>query len=108
MENVHSLKLPSFIAGKPKSETHTLWLLMEMLMIFHSAGCGRSGTFCTIDTVMRLLKKPSAFNYEKDLIIRIINTFRTQRTYMVQTSVSNSELEDYFSFAYTISTIGSI
>jgi protein tyrosine phosphatase len=61
-------------------------------MIFYSAGCGRTGTFCTIDTVMELLKKPDAFDYHEALLLQIMETFRTQRMQTVQRGVSSNEL----------------
>lgn len=77
-------------------------------MVLYSAGCGRSGTFCTIDTVLELLKKPDAFDYNETLILQIVETFRTQRMQTVQREVSSNGLQTYFSYVYTTSTVGSI
>ncbi|KAI8990045.1 protein-tyrosine phosphatase-like protein [Pilobolus umbonatus] len=57
-------------------------------MIVHcSAGCGRSGAFCAIDTVIHRL---SSFNENdndimKDILLETISRFREQRLSMVQT-----------------------
>ena len=54
-------------------------------MIVHcSAGCGRSGAFCAIDTVLyRLRKMKSASDH--DILLQTISRFREQRLSMVQT-----------------------
>ncbi|KAI8080842.1 protein-tyrosine phosphatase-like protein [Gilbertella persicaria] len=54
-------------------------------MIVHcSAGCGRSGAFCAIDTVLyRLSHTDSAC--KKDILLETISRFREQRLSMVQT-----------------------
>lgn len=54
-------------------------------MIVHcSAGCGRSGAFCAIDTVLyRLGKMKSASDH--DILLQTISRFREQRLSMVQT-----------------------
>ncbi|KAI8145040.1 protein-tyrosine phosphatase-like protein [Fennellomyces sp. T-0311] len=54
-------------------------------MIVHcSAGCGRSGAFCAIDTVIHRLMQPGAIQ-DKDLLFDTISRFREQRVSMVQT-----------------------
>ena len=54
-------------------------------MIVHcSAGCGRSGAFCAIDTAIRRLMKPEGAQ-DKDLLFDTISRFREQRVSMVQT-----------------------
>ncbi|KAK6461302.1 protein tyrosine phosphatase [Scheffersomyces coipomensis] len=52
-------------------------------LIHCSAGCGRTGTLCTIDTMINIMnhaKNP----LEQDLIYNIVNNFRKQRISMVQ------------------------
>ncbi|KAI8886208.1 hypothetical protein K501DRAFT_321970 [Backusella circina FSU 941] len=51
-------------------------------MIVHcSAGCGRSGAFCAIDTAIARLNRPQ----QHDLLFQTISRFREQRLSMVQT-----------------------
>lgn len=56
-----------------------------------SAGCGRTGVFCTVDTVMDLVAQqlteaqPNSRNHEIDLVERTVRGFRDQRLSMVQT-----------------------
>jgi len=52
-------------------------------IIHCSAGCGRTGTFCTIDSCMSMLPTPN--DDGTDLIEYIVNYFREQRRTMVQT-----------------------
>lgn len=55
-------------------------------MIVHcSAGCGRSGAFCAIDTVLYRLKHESQRAEIKDILLETISRFREQRLSMVQT-----------------------
>ncbi|KAI9277017.1 protein-tyrosine phosphatase-like protein [Phascolomyces articulosus] len=56
-------------------------------MVVHcSAGCGRSGAFCAIDTVIhRLMQSNGHLPEEKDLLFDTISRFREQRVSMVQT-----------------------
>lgn len=50
------------------------------VLVHCSAGCGRTGTFCTLDTILNYLN----FNKNFDLIFNIVETFRNQRISMVQ------------------------
>lgn len=51
-------------------------------MIVHcSAGCGRSGAFCAIDTVLHRLTQ----QHSHDILLETISRFREQRLSMVQT-----------------------
>ncbi|KAK6198513.1 protein tyrosine phosphatase [Scheffersomyces amazonensis] len=50
-----------------------------------SAGCGRTGTLCTIDTMIKLLNiNNDGYNLKYDPVYAIVNNFRKQRISMVQ------------------------
>ncbi|CAG8755580.1 18155_t:CDS:2 [Dentiscutata erythropus] len=54
-------------------------------MIVHcSAGCGRTGAFCTIDSVLTMLNNGN-LDTNKDIVQATISQFREQRLSMVQT-----------------------
>ncbi|KAG0739504.1 hypothetical protein G6F57_002188 [Rhizopus arrhizus] len=54
-------------------------------MIVHcSAGCGRSGAFCAIDTVLYRLSQTNC-STKSDVLLETISRFREQRLSMVQT-----------------------
>ncbi|KAK6453693.1 protein tyrosine phosphatase [Scheffersomyces xylosifermentans] len=53
-------------------------------IIHCSAGCGRTGTLCTVDTVINILKNIKKKELEFDPIYSIVNNFRKQRISMVQ------------------------
>lgn len=81
----------------------------ERPVVVHcSAGCGRTGTFCTVDSVIDVLKRQQQAKVEKaktdkmdvdvlqgevaeatsdedDLIVKVVEDFRLQRQSMVQT-----------------------
>ncbi|KAI0239039.1 tyrosine protein phosphatase 1 [Massospora cicadina] len=50
-------------------------------IIHCSAGVGRTGTFCAIDSALYLLE---SWPEEPDLVVHIVNTFRQQRMLTVQ------------------------
>lgn len=65
------------------------------ILVHCSAGCGRTGTFCTVDSVLAMLKQQKAqgassagsssdSNSNVDLIMKTVEDFRTQRPSMVQ------------------------
>ncbi|KAK9760400.1 tyrosine protein phosphatase 1 [Basidiobolus ranarum] len=54
------------------------------VVVHCSAGCGRTGTFCTIDTALSLL--PKLEDDSIDIIFGIVMKFREQRRIMVQTA----------------------
>ena len=67
------------------------------ILVHCSAGCGRTGTFCTVDSVLDMLKRQRAQGANKssgcpdwirdldlDLITKTVEDFRTQRPSMVQ------------------------
>ncbi|CAG8669087.1 5089_t:CDS:1 [Acaulospora colombiana] len=53
------------------------------IIVHCSAGCGRTGTFCTVDTALAML--PNFKDDNTDLISSLVGHFRTQRRTMVQT-----------------------
>lgn len=66
------------------------------ILVHCSAGCGRTGTFCTVDSVLDMLKRQKSQstdstnspawinNSSLDLIMKTVEDFRTQRPSMVQ------------------------
>ncbi|GAA5813840.1 hypothetical protein MFLAVUS_007327 [Mucor flavus] len=55
-------------------------------MIVHcSAGCGRSGAFCAIDTVLYRISMKKDVESVSDILLQTISRFREQRLSMVQT-----------------------
>jgi protein tyrosine phosphatase len=54
------------------------------IVVHCSAGCGRTGTFCTVDSTLALLPNLQQ-NDPTDLILGIIQHFRQQRISMVET-----------------------
>ncbi|OOQ85782.1 putative protein tyrosine phosphatase (Pyp1) [Penicillium brasilianum] len=64
------------------------------ILVHCSAGCGRTGTFCTVDSVLDMLKRQRMKNPDSDigalqnssldLIVKTVEDFRTQRPSMVQ------------------------
>lgn len=58
------------------------------VVVHCSAGCGRTGTFCTVDTVVSHLSQldwNAAVEERCDMIIEVASEFRDQRVSMVQT-----------------------
>ena len=58
------------------------------LIVHCSAGCGRTGSFCTIDTVIRRWKSSSFSSNlaeEEDLVVKTVQQLRKDRMEMVQT-----------------------
>ena len=55
------------------------------VLVHCSAGCGRTGTYCTIDSVLSTIQAGSYNDTEEDLIARTVEDFRVQRLSMVQT-----------------------
>ncbi|RKP24701.1 protein-tyrosine phosphatase-like protein, partial [Syncephalis pseudoplumigaleata] len=73
-------------------------LLPPPLVIHCSAGCGRSGVFCVVDTLLAEGQRqlagrssseeaasPACLGEDQDMIQRLVSLFRTQRIDMVQT-----------------------
>lgn len=60
------------------------------IIVHCSAGCGRTGAFCTIDTLIQRLSNMEHLTEEEqrgeiDLIYQTVSKFREQRMSMVQT-----------------------
>lgn len=55
------------------------------VLVHCSAGCGRTGTYCTIDSVISTIAQGLYDKTEEDLIARTVEDFRAQRLSMVQT-----------------------
>lgn len=55
------------------------------VIVHCSAGCGRTGTLCAIDTVFTLINKRGNADFEYDPIFAIVDSFRKLRVSMVQT-----------------------
>jgi tyrosine-protein phosphatase 2/3 len=55
------------------------------IIVHCSAGCGRTGTFCTVDSVVNQLDKMEDDGGEKDLILETVRGLREQRMSLVQT-----------------------
>lgn len=49
------------------------------------AGCGRTGTLCTLDTIVNVMKSNGLGKLAFNPIYQIVNSFRNQRISMVQT-----------------------
>ncbi|KAK9330916.1 protein-tyrosine phosphatase-like protein [Lipomyces starkeyi] len=59
------------------------------VVVHCSAGCGRTGTFCTVDTVIDILRRNKEYDSPSscqtvDLVAEVVNDLRTQRLSMVQ------------------------
>jgi tyrosine-protein phosphatase non-receptor type 12/18/22 len=52
------------------------------VLVHCSAGCGRTGTFCVVDSAELYLKENPEI--ELDLVFALTDDFRSQRTNMVQ------------------------
>ncbi|KAI8343502.1 protein-tyrosine phosphatase-like protein [Chlamydoabsidia padenii] len=66
-------------------ESASQQMIIGPMVIHCSAGCGRSGAFCTIDTALRQLSDNHNNNKDDDVLWDIIFRFREQRLSMVQT-----------------------
>lgn len=81
-------------AANDRATTSGETVLGPAPMLVHcSAGCGRTGTFCTVDSVLDLLRQSRASGSlsqqgstteERDLIADTLEEFRTQRPSMIQ------------------------
>ncbi|CAO3588880.1 unnamed protein product [Absidia cylindrospora] len=97
---VHQLHFLGWADHGVPQQTHSLNALIQLAnrlqplgdppMVVHcSAGCGRTGTFCVVDTGLTWLGEMKQGNQRMattvDPIYQITDTFRQQRTTMVQT-----------------------
>lgn len=75
------------LVGMKRFICQTLDIESVPILVHCSAGCGRTGSFCVIDTCIDVLFKNEADhkNETKDLIYEITSQFRSQRVFMVQT-----------------------
>ncbi|GBC03859.1 hypothetical protein RclHR1_05370004 [Rhizophagus clarus] len=99
---LHFLGWPDF--GIPDSPIHILNLIevanytqlqasqasrqpIGPMVVHCSAGCGRTGAFCTIDTALTLLNniREKGLDVNEDLIQNVVMKFREQRLSLVQT-----------------------
>lgn len=88
---------PSSVAGPDEAAPEGV----RPIMVHCSAGCGRTGTFCTIDSVIDMLKRQRlsheksedkmdvdagdwVFRDDVDLVAKTVDDFRHQRLSMVQ------------------------
>lgn len=53
-------------------------------LIHCSAGCGRTGTLCAIDTILSIMNHNGTTELVRDPVYDIVNSFRSQRISMVQ------------------------
>lgn len=59
---------------------------VEWLLVAHcSAGCGRTGTFCTVDTLINLMEDNGLVDFKYNPVYDVVNNLRRQRISMVQT-----------------------
>lgn len=63
-------------------------------LIHCSAGCGRTGVFCVVDTLVGILDLNKNFELPHDPIYELVNNLRRQRILMVQTMRQYSFLYD--------------
>ena len=107
ISQVHYSSWPDFgVPAEPKDLLRLVEICGEVegshdskgpLLVHCSAGCGRTGTFCTVDSVIAILNARFKDEYgshmsrfrddetTKDLIARTVEDFRHQRLSMVQT-----------------------
>uniref|UniRef100_A0A1D1XQ21 protein-tyrosine-phosphatase n=1 Tax=Anthurium amnicola TaxID=1678845 RepID=A0A1D1XQ21_9ARAE len=102
ISQLHFLGWPDF--GIPDSPIHILNLIelanntqmkaaqssqqpIGPMVVHCSAGCGRTGAFCTIDTTLSLLNniREQGLDVDQDLIQKVVLKFREQRLSLVQT-----------------------
>lgn len=67
-----------------KSELISNGKINPLTLVHCSAGCGRTGTYCTIDTIVSNVDMLSEIPAKNDLVFRLVENFRAQRMSMVQ------------------------
>jgi len=102
ISQLHFLGWPDF--GIPDSPNHILNLIDKAnstqlkaaqsslqpigpMVVHCSAGCGRTGAFCTIDTTLSILNdiREQGLDISQDLVQKVVLNFREQRLSLVQT-----------------------
>ncbi|KAK5782190.1 hypothetical protein RI543_000119 [Arxiozyma heterogenica] len=88
---IQLINLKNVVISKLRESKHWSYMSTPTILVHCSAGCGRTGTWCTIDSILSNL---STFNFLQnfytssisvyDPISWIINIFRKQRISMVQ------------------------
>lgn len=88
---IQLINLKNIIMSQLSESNHWSYMSTPTIMVHCSAGCGRTGTWCTIDSILSNL---STFNFLQsyytsetstyDPISWIVNIFRKQRISMVQ------------------------
>lgn len=104
---IHLLSWPDMGSSTKSDDILTIVFLKQLVMskmkcsndrvlIHCSAGCGRTGTFCAIDTVVNMMEKNGTTQFARDPVYSIVDSFRNQRISMVQ------NLRQYYSIYDTI------
>lgn len=93
---VHMLSWPDFgiviceedilsLIGMKRYICSTLNITENPVLVHCSAGCGRTGSFCVIDTSIDILLNNNSVALSNDVIYDVTSVFRSQRIFMVQT-----------------------
>ena len=72
------------ITDNVRMDEYNLYMLCLLLLLLHSAGVGRTGTFIAVDAMMQRLKEKDDLD-----ISNFVTQMRTKRTFMVQTLVGS-------------------
>lgn len=75
----------SGLTSKYNNEDANITCSQHPIIVHCSAGCGRTGTFCTVDSAIDIMQRNSSvMSKTQDLIADLVNELRTQRLSMVQ------------------------